>query len=123
MWTCISRRKIFATVLAGTSQEDTESGAMQVTPAPATKLGVEEGMIYSLEKLVEEIGSVKRGWRPDPRSVGERLLDRMVDRCHRLMESINLQKRDVKEEERKEVEEAAPSAFFCHPPRHGRKRR
>ena len=108
-----AKERVANQALTGTSQEDTESGAMQVTPAPATKLGVEEGMIYTLEKLVEEIGSVKRGWRPDPSSVGERLLDRMVDRCHRLMESINSQK----EEERKEVEEEwGPGSVFCPPP-------
>ena len=90
-----------------------ESGAIQVTPALAMKLGVEEGMIYSLKKLVEDIESVKRGWRPDPSSVLAQLLNHIVNRYHRLMESINSQK----EEERKEVEEEwGPGSVLFPPP-------
>ena len=85
-----AKKQVANQALNGTSQEDKDSGATKGTAAPemATKLGVEEGMVYSLEKLVEELGSVKGGWRPNPRSVGERLLDHMVDRCHRLVETI-----------------------------------
>src|SRR5258706_14299476 len=79
-------------------------GATQATPTPekTSKLGMEEGMIYSLEKLEEDIDLVKRGWRPNPRSHREKVLDRMVDRCHRLVETIKTLK-ESREKESAEV--------------------